>query len=68
MPKIAPTDVAKELSQGVVRPIYLLAGEEAFLQLAQADSTPMPLIRLTKGDLDERPRVICMAISDHQTV
>ena len=42
--------------------------EEAFLQLAQADSTPMPLIRLTKGDLDERPRVICMAISDHQTV
>lgn len=31
MPKIAPTDAAKELSQGVIRPVYLLAGEESFL-------------------------------------
>jgi L-ascorbate metabolism protein UlaG (beta-lactamase superfamily) len=36
--------------------------EEPFLQLMGANPTPMPLCRLTKGDLQERPEVLLMAV------
>ncbi len=41
--------------------------EKPFLDLMKADPAPMPLVRLTKGDIGERPPVILMEIQTGPT-
>ncbi|MCE5343391.1 MAG: MBL fold metallo-hydrolase, partial [Eubacteriales bacterium] len=39
--------------------------EEPFLRRMKAHPAPMPLCRLTKGDMEERPDVLLMAVTDN---
>lgn len=41
--------------------------EKPFLSLMHAQPDPMPLCRFTKGDLNQRPSVILMAVSEATT-
>ena len=47
----------------VYDPEMPIAELEAYLRLTDAENQQMPLLRLTKGDMDQRPSVITMQIA-----